>query len=306
MAFSDTFSSIEQSILTTILYSDIFHFPLTREELWRFLVSNKEITRKEFTDALIRLEGKIAQSDGYYFLPGNEAIVYERKQHMPEVKKKLQIAKNAAFYLSHIPTIKFIGISGGLALENAGKDDDIDLFIIVKKGTLFTTRFWILALLEWKGLRRRRGEKNPSDKICVNLLIDETRLLWPAKKRDLYIAHEIAQIKPLFERGGSYQKFMESNAWIRRFLPNSQAEKPIFLGNNWSTNYMVLQVVGFFLSLRPFESFMKKVQKHYMKKHRTTEIVTQTLLALHPNDYRVSTLTILRTKCEKLGLLTNL
>jgi hypothetical protein len=306
MASNDLFSSIEKSILTTILYSDIFHFPLTREELWRFLISDKAITRKEFAAALEHLGEKIGYKDGYYFLSGNEAIVEQRKKHLPEVKKKLQIAKKAAFYLSYIPTIKFIGISGGLALENAQSDDDIDLFIIVKKGTLFTTRFWILALLEWKQLRRKREEKNPSDKICINLLVDETRLLWPAKKRDLYIAHEIAQIKPLFERTGTYQKFMDSNSWIKKFLPNSLDEKSIFLGNHWETNYLTLQFFSFFMSLRPIESFMRKFQKEYMKKHRTTEIVTQTLLALHPYDYRVSTLTILRTKCEKLGLLTNL
>jgi hypothetical protein len=306
MASNDLLSNIEKSILTTILYSDIFHFPLTREELWRFLISNKPVTRKEFSDALSHLEEKIVHKDGYYFLPGNEVIVEQRKKHLPEVRKKLQIAKKAAFYLSYIPTIKFIGISGGLALDNAGRDDDIDLFIIVKKGTLFTTRFWILALLEWKQLRRKRGEKNPSDKICINLLVDETRLLWPAKKRDLYIAHEIAQIKPLFERNGTYQKFIDSNSWIRQFLPNSLDEKSIFLGIHSSTNYITLQIFSFFLSSRPFEVFMQKWQKQYMKKHRTTEIVTQTLLAFHPNDYRASTLTILRTKCEKLGLLTNL
>ena len=154
--------------------------------------------------------------------------------------------------MSHIPTIKFIGISGGLALENATKDDDIDLFIIVKKGTLFTTRFWILALLEWKKLRRKRGDRYPANKVCVNLLVDESRLLWSAKKRDLYIAHEIAQIKPLFERDNSYQKFMDSNIWIRKFLPNSQGEKSIFMGSYWSTNYQLLRFFSFFSDITTF------------------------------------------------------
>lgn len=307
MAANDfLFSTIEKSILTTILYSDIFHFPLTREELWRFLISDNHVTRKEFFDALQRLEKRIGQKDGYYFLPDRESIVQQRKQQKLEVRKKLQIAKKAAFYLSHIPTIKFIGISGGLALENVTAADDIDFFIIVKKRTLFTTRFWILALLEWKQLRRKRDEINPSDKVCVNLIVDETRLSWPAKKRDIYSAHEIAQITPLFERDGLYQDFMESNAWIRKFLPNSQAEKAIFLGTHWSTNYQILRFLSFFLSSRPLEVLMQKLQVKYMKKYRTTEIVTQTFLALHPNDYRTSILSSLRSKQEKLGLLTNL
>lgn len=305
MASSDSFSRIERSILTTILYSDIFRFPLTREELWRFLISDIPVTRKEFADALQHLDGKIGYKDGYYFLPGNEGTIEKRKKYLPEVRKKLHIAKKAVFYLSHIPTIMFIGISGGLALENVTKEDDIDLFIIVKKGTLFTTRFWILALLEWKGFRRKRQEQQSANKICVNLLLDETRLAWPQKKRDLYTAHEIAQIKPLYERGDTYQKFMESNTWVKKYLPNSMDEKYIFMGTSFAPNYYLLRVISFFLTLPLFEKYMRKLQVDYMKKYRTTETVTKTLLAFHPYDYRVNTLTNLRSKCEKLGLLTN-
>lgn len=306
MAFSNkSFSDTEKAILTTILYSDIFHFPLTSEELWKFLISSKSITKQAFSHTLQALDKNIFSKDGYYCLPDNESIIEQRKKQQAEVRKKMHIAKRAAFYLSHIPTIKFIGITGGLALENAAKDDDIDFFIIVKKGTLFTTRLWILALLEWRGMRRKRGEKHPADKICVNLLLDETRLSWPLKRRDLYTAHEIAQIKPLFDRNNTYQKFMESNGWIKTFLPNCLDERYIFWGTARVADYYLLRFVGFFLSLSPFEALLRRLQQDYMKKHKTTETVTKTLLALHPNDYRVNTLTILRSKCEKLGLLTN-
>lgn len=302
---SNNSSDIEKAILTTILYSDIFHFPLTREELWRFLISSKHVTRQVFSNALLSLDKRIASKDGYYFFSGSERVVEKRKRHQTEVRKKMQIAKKAAWYLAHIPSVKFIGITGGLALENASKDDDIDFFIIVKKGTLFTTRFWILALLEWQGLRRKRGERKPANKICVNLLLDESRLIWPAKTRDLYTAHEIAQIKPLYERSDTYQKFMESNTWIKQYLPNSMDEKYIFMGTSLIPNYYVLRLASFFLTLRPFERYMHKLQEYYMKKHQTTETVTKTLLALHPYDYRANTLTNLHSKCEKLGLLTN-
>lgn len=306
MAFSRlSLSDIEKAILTTIIYSDIFHFPLTREEIWHFLISSKTVTRQTFSHALQTLDKRVASKEGYYFLPGNEHIVEQRKKNQTEARKKMQIAKKTAWYLAHIPTIKFIGITGGLALDNVTKDDDIDLFIIVKKGTLFTTRFWILALLEWLGVRRKRKERRSANKICVNLLLDESRLAWPAKKRDLYTAHEIAQIKPLYEQTDTYQKFMESNIWIKKYLPNVMDEKYIFLGTSFAPRYYILRLISFFLTLRPFEIYMRKLQEDYMKKYRTTEIVTKTLLALHPHNYGANALTVLRSKCEKLGLLTN-
>lgn len=305
MAFNKrSFSDTQKAVLTTILYSDIFHFPLTHTELWKYLISEKRITRKAFTEALANLSDVVATRDGYYFLTGKESLVTERKRLQAEVKKKLHIAKRAAFFLSHIPTIRFIGISGGLAVSNVKKEDDIDLFIIVKKGTLFMTRFWVVCMLEWLGMRRRRNEQFPADKICVNLLLDETKLLWPKKSRDLYSAHEIAQIQPLFERDNMFQRFMDSNQWIRTFLPNSQDEKEVFLGNTKSTNYLILQFFSYFIFIQPFETWLRKLQEHYMKKHQTTEVVSKNVLAFHPNDYRIEIMSKLRLKCENLGLLT--
>lgn len=298
------FSDIERAIVTTILYSDIFYFPLTSNELWKYLISDKKITRKAFADALSNLSDVVASRDGYYFLTGNESLVTRRKRQQAEVKKKLRIAKKAAYFLSHIPTIHFIGISGGLAMENVTKEDDIDLFLIVKKGTLFMTRFWVICMLEWLGMRRKRNEQFPADKICVNLLLDENRLSWPKKSRDLYLAHEIAQVQPLFERHNMFQRFMDSNQWIRALLPNSQDEKEVFLGNIRSTNYFVLQFLSYFIFLQPFEILLKKLQEHYMKKHRTIEVVSKNVLAFHPNDYRTEIISKLRLKCENLGLLT--
>jgi len=306
MAFSKrSFSDTQKAILTTIIYSDIFHFPLTFTELWKYLISEEKITRKAFSEALANLSDVVASRDGYYFLTGKDSFVTRRKRHQAELKKKLQIAKKATFFLSHIPTIRFIGISGGLAVGNVTEEDDIDLFLIVKKGTLFMTRFWVVCMLEWLGMRRKRNEEFPADKICVNLLVDENRLLWPKKSRDLYSAHEVAQIQPLFERDNMFQKFMDSNQWIRTFLPNSQDEKEVFLGNTKSTNYFVLQFLGYFIFLKPFETMLRKLQENYMKKHRTTEIVSKNVLAFHPNDYRMEIISKLRLKCENLGLLTN-
>src|SRR5882724_90744 len=243
----------KEAILTTLLYSDIFDFPLTKEELWRFLISERKIGKEEFERELKRLskkkeiknqESRIMEYQGYYCFLGRESFIKTRIRNLPEVEKKLALAEKTAYYLSHIPTIAFIGLSGGLAVEQAEKHDDIDFFIITKKKTLFLTRFLIFLLLEWMQIRRKRGSKQAENKICVNFLLDERELFWPQEKHDLYIAHEIVQMRPLFERQQLYKKFLKSNLWVSTFLPNSTDSKQVVVGETWHTDYYTLRCIS--------------------------------------------------------------
>jgi len=57
------------------------------------------------------------------------------------------------------------------------------------------------------------------------MLIDEERLEFKKSERNLYLAHEIAQLRPLFQRDKIYEKFMPHNNWIKKYLPNIVAYK---------------------------------------------------------------------------------
>src|SRR5258706_253206 len=98
--------SDEQAILKTFLYSDIFDFPLTRDELWRFLISDKKMSKESFDTSLQGLSGMIVFKNGFYSLKGKEHNILKRKKNGKEVHKKMQIARKAAYYLSFIPTVR--------------------------------------------------------------------------------------------------------------------------------------------------------------------------------------------------------
>lgn len=297
----------EKIILRTLSYSDIFDFPLTTDELWQFLFTDKPPSRDVFLESLQNLcrTGSILQKGEYFCLEGRSAIITKRKENLGEVNKKFLIAKRAAYYLSYIPTIQFIGISGGLAVANVTASDDIDFFIITKKKTLFMTRLWILALLEVLGLRRAKNEKDPANKICVNLLVEETALAWPAVKRDLFIAHEIIQMKPLFERNAMYHKFLLANDWIREFFKNFSQQENAMPGKAWDREYYSLRIIGVLFSLPLCEYLLAVFQKLLIRRTRTSELISKSMLAFHPNDYRAKTLKRLNIKYRELGLLTN-
>ncbi|MGH7204326.1 MAG: hypothetical protein ACREHC_07820 [Candidatus Levyibacteriota bacterium] len=302
-----TFSSVEQAILTTILYSDIFSFAITKDELWRLLISKKSVTKNSFEVGLKNLlrssssqrsSADVIYKDGYYCLAGREYIINERISNLHEVENKRALVERVIPQLVKIPTILFIGISGGLAAGSAKKEDDIDLFIITQKGTLFFTRFSVLLRLQLLGRRRKRGQKYAPDMCCPNFLIDESSLAFPRENQDIYTAREIAQLVPIFERENMYQTFLSQNRWIEQFLPNVFKEKqsPHFRDTAAKKR--------FFLDF--LEKTLRFIQVSYMKNAHTTEIITNTTLAFHPNDYRSKILAQLRLKMQHLGLLTKL
>jgi hypothetical protein len=301
------YSNSEKAILKAVLYSDIFDFPLSKNELWHFLISDKKISKVTFEHALSNLSQELIYKNGFYCLAGKEENIKRRKKNLSEARKKLDLARKTADILSYIPTISFIGLSGGAAMGNVKEGDDVDLFIITKKNTLFMTRFWVLALLEAIGLRRKRHENGSSaaNKICVNLLIDELALAWPSRKHDLYTAHEIVQVKPLFERRGMYKKFLASNNWVNKFFPNVFTDVSFRQGFASGNNFYTLKALNAILSLPPVPLIVRMIQKKVMKRNQTRETITDTILAFHPHDYRKETLDLLRHRYSKFRLLTN-
>lgn len=266
------------SILKTLIYSDIFDYPLKKDEIWKFLIG-KKISKESFEKASTELPHvKWEHRNGFYFLSGREKIVGKRIERKKVSQQKLAEAKKIIKHLSLIPTVLLIGISGGLALENAEKNDDIDLFVIASKDTLWITRLILVFLLIIMGQYRGRGKKG-SAKICLNMLIDEESLSFPKKRQDLYTAHEIIQLRPVLNRNNTYDKFLTANRrWIEKFLPNAIER----IKNPHSAKALRGRQGPLFI----IEKLAKTLQLWYMKKHRTIETISSHFLAFHPLDYK--------------------
>lgn len=281
----------KKAILQTLAYSDIFDYPLTKQQIWKFLISSEKIRKEEFNRTLITsslrsqaLSREKQSPEAFYFLPKRSKIINKRLLREKESEKKLRTAKKAAAILSKIPTIYLIGISGNLAMNNAKIEDDIDFFIITKKNTLWLSRLLMLFVLTFLGKRRKWKEKNVKDKICVNMLIDETALKMP--KQNLYTAHEVVQMRPIFERNGTHGRFIDANRWVGRYLPNIKhgTTQKNTTPNNTENFFSVVLCRVLFGSV--FEYLAKRIQLYFIKKHQTTETVSNHFLAFHPIDYQ--------------------
>ena len=127
---------------------------------------------------------------------------------------------------------------------------------------------------------RKPGNHEQKDKMCLNIWIDEKDLAWKKTSRNIFTAHEIAQIEPLYDRGGVYKKLMEKNKWIKRYWPNA-VQKKYFIKKGEGGVYTNLIILPFML----FEPIARKIQMVYMKNKITRETVTPTKALFHPVDW---------------------
>ena len=198
--------SLEQSILKTLKYSHIFEFPLTDEEIYKFLIAETNYSYKKINNQLnsLVLNKKIVKRDGHYFLPlGNLNWLIKRKESNNLFNIVINKSKKDLKFLFKMPFIKFIGITGSVAAKNISSKADVDLFIISAKHYLWFTRLVTVIYLKIKKLYR-----NP---YCPNLYVSVDNLTWDTK--NVYVANEIARIVPIFNKDMSFEKFLVKNSF---------------------------------------------------------------------------------------------
>lgn len=211
---------MEQAILKTLAYADIFDYPITAPEIWRCLIIDKRVGFEEIKHELER-PNKLFKTNGeYFFLKNRQEIVKTREKREKWSREKLKIARRVAGWLRLIPTIKMVGITGALAMKNSDEADDIDFLIATAKNRLWLTRLLSTILVELVAKRRHPGDENFCDKICLNMFLDEDHLEVPKKEQDLFSAHEVCQLKLIWGKNGIYKKFISQNRWSKKYLAN--------------------------------------------------------------------------------------
>lgn len=267
---------MDECIINTLSYFDVFDYPLTFSEIKKYLCCPQEQSDGELHD-LIQSISVIQEQDGFFYFLGRSEIVEKRIERNERSFQKYAKAKIIGKILSAIPTVEFIGVSGSLSMNNATENDDIDLFIVTRKNSLWTTRFIVNILLFVLRQKRGRLQKNVKDKICPNMFIQVDNLAFKRKRRTLYTAHELVQLKMLFNRNSTHQLLFAKNSWVYKFFPNIEIGEKVLRKNSLRSSIMQKM-------LFPFEKTAFFTQKAYMRAHRKGETISQKSAFFHPFD----------------------
>jgi predicted nucleotidyltransferase len=199
-------------------------------------------------------------------------------------EKKIMAAKKIIKILSYFSTVEMIAITGSVAVGNAKEMDDIDLLIVTQKNTLWFTRPFVLLILSVFGRRRLPNSTylQAANTFCPNLWLDDCSLLVPEDKQNLYTAHEVLQIMPILDRKQSYQRFLHTNNWVKKYLANAFYVKASIIKPDVPITVLSQFVETLFI---PFNLLSFIFQYLYMKPKLTKEIVAYHSAYFHQVDF---------------------
>lgn len=199
------------SILKTIAYFDLFHYPVSAEEIRKFL--DTPATSPKVTTALDELLNKkqIFRFDEFYTLRNDPSLIQRRRKGNEHAEELLHIANRIGARLYKFPFVKGVGISGSLSKNYADEGADIDFFIITQANRLWIARTLLHCL---KKISYLTGKQHW---YCMNYFIDEEALLMTEK--NIFIATEVLTLKPVCGID-AMDTFFEVNNWANAYFPN--------------------------------------------------------------------------------------
>lgn len=128
----------------------------------------------------------------------------------PNIEKKISIAKRNVQNLKLFNLVKFIGVSGSVGAGFAKEVDDIDVFIVVRNGSIWLYRLCLEIRNIFSKKIRTKRDRCVKDKFCLNLICEERGLLFES---DIFNFHELMFVKPIYNP--DYLNYIYSeNDWL--------------------------------------------------------------------------------------------
>jgi hypothetical protein len=205
-------AALQRAILTAVAYADVFDYPLTVSEVHRYLIGLEATA--EAVSAVVGEPGArptaLEFHQGYVTLAGRESLVPTRRRRAAEARRLWSRAERYGRAIASLPFVRMVAVTGALAMDNVERDDDIDYLVVTEPDRLWLCRALVVAIVR---AAARRG-----DVVCPNYFLSERAL--ELRERDLFTAHELAQMVPLCGLE-TYARMRRLNEWVAEFLPNA-------------------------------------------------------------------------------------
>lgn len=227
---------LEKAIARTVVFFDLFDYPLTDSEIAKFLLCAEEALPAGVRDVRRALSSSpylasvFECSDGMIGLVGRARMLsLERRERWVIAYRKYARAKRVIRVLARLPFVRMICVCNTLGLSAARDDSDIDLFIVARAGHLWTVRMLCTGVVHLLGLRPRKGRER--DTLCLSFYasddaLDFSGLQLAGWTRDIYLAYWISWCVPMYD-DNTYDRFFQANAWIRFVIPHVIPHAPI-------------------------------------------------------------------------------
>jgi predicted nucleotidyltransferase len=216
-----------------------------------------------------------------YFKNIDEEDIKKLKENENKyIKGKIKIAKKNISKLKVFNWVQFIGISGSVAAGFAKEKDDIDVFVVVRNGTMWIYRAIVILKNIFHNKIRAKRHKDVKNKLCLNLICEERGLQF---SNDIFNFHELMFLKPIYNR--EYKRYILSkNIWL---------EKEFFVKKELLRSRILSKKKAFFLiSIVNYLAFLAQlifmiVSKHNPDIKRLKENFKKGKIEFFEYDYRI-------------------
>lgn len=159
---------LETAILQTVVYFDLFSYPLTTFEIWRNLqlkTRYAEVLNDLETNP--ELKSRLEFKQGRWLLKGAiESRIRIRNQRYRISKHKVDSADKFIRAVRWLPGLREIYLCNTLGFLGARLNSDIDFFIVTSRGRIWTVRFFTVLLA--KMFFKRPSETGAKNAICLS------------------------------------------------------------------------------------------------------------------------------------------
>lgn len=336
--------NLRNSILATLVYYDVFDFPLTLFEINKYLINPERIREgsqrasdsyginpsrlvkdpvlgaisfgqiAEGVDSLVG-SGLIGSKNGFYFLAGRDPL-YELRINREKIaaqkwKKFLRIAK----WFQMVPYLRATLASGSLAVNNTDQKSDFDVLSVAKSGRLYACRLFLSLVASVFRARRTRYERSAPDKFCFNHYITDENM--HIKHESLFNAQTYVNLKPVLVGNGIFGRFYTENIWLNKYVYNFKpAEEfilrkvnpnPILAGVGRLGEFILNSFLGDIL-----ENWSKKYQQKRIRNNPATYerggrvVFNDNELEFHPRSFEAFAIDKYNKGLKKLGIISHI
>lgn len=206
----------ESTVIDTLLYFDIFHYPLTSREIQQFSANTQikdEQLLEQVLDALVSRK-LIYKLGKYYSLESEHSLVQRREEGNRKAEEMMKKAVKYSNLIHHFPFVRSVCISGSLSKGFIDEKGDVDYFIITTPKRLWIARSLLI-------LFKKIFLFNNHKYFCVNYFVDTTHLEIPDK--NIFTATELLTLLPMTGKE-IHRSLMDNNQWALAYLPNYDKE----------------------------------------------------------------------------------
>jgi hypothetical protein len=289
------------AILYTLVYADLFDYPLKPKEIHRYLTgcsaSLAEIEERLHQDR--RLGEHLGSAAPFWYLAGREHLVGLRLEREAYSLVLWRQAERYGRLIAAVPFVRMVSVTGSLAMNNVvGPQDDIDLLIVATKNRVWLARGLTILIVR---LARRMGVE-----LCPNYVLAEHRLL--LGNPSLYIAHEMAQLVPVYGLD-TYHRFLQSNTWLTGLLPNAlprlarvRVKRPVMRLGQRALEAALVGRLGDTLEQRERERKIPRLRRIAEERGAYGALYTPDLCKGHADDHAASVYQKFLSRLETYGV----